>query len=105
MTSSGMLTQDVLGRFALPILADYVATAGLSAQAQVSRSTGADYGHDISLSSRTAAPLRQSACALYGVCKPSQVTPKLATQRFSENLSVCREHMLDVSNFSLILDF
>ncbi len=65
--------QELLGRYALPVLADYVATTGLSSQARASREIKSDLGDDNSLASRTAAPLRQAACALYGVCSPSQV--------------------------------
>ena len=66
--------QEVLGRYAAPILADYVATAGLSAQAQVGLRQGTETLQDSSLGSSAADALRQGACALYGICSASQVS-------------------------------
>ncbi|KAK9851530.1 hypothetical protein WJX84_006942 [Apatococcus fuscideae] len=63
--------QEVLGRYAAPILADYVATAGLSAQAGLRQ--GTETLQDSSLGSSAADALRQGACALYGICSASQV--------------------------------
>ena len=68
-----LLAQEVLGRYALPVLADYVAISGLAAQAQVGFIDRASMGIDCSLGNAVAAPLRSAACVLYGVCSASQV--------------------------------
>ncbi|KAK9826272.1 hypothetical protein WJX74_005055 [Apatococcus lobatus] len=71
--------KEVLGRYALPVLADYVATAGLAAQAQVRFTKQGSLGVDCSLGNAVAVPLRSAACALYGVCSASQVQHLHAT--------------------------
>lgn len=73
--SSSTDVQEVLGRYALPVLADYLATAGQAAQAQGSLAIRGSPGADCSLGNAAADPLRSAACALYGVCSPSQVRP------------------------------